>query len=272
MRPKVCTPCLPLKIGLNFYGYSDVRPGLFRNLGLITNPNVMLKALMLLLVSATCLRAQIAGGNDHGATLGSNAVDHLMLLQARKFTDPETPEPIDGTPYMVDAFEKGSIVTTKGLYTEIPIRYNIDGDYIEFKKQEVVYILDPSLSVKKVSLPSADLIVDNYVSKGKSKQAFYVLLDSGRLTLLKKKKVLFHPAQAPKAVETDGRHARYEKLSDDYFFKLDGGPVVEFSSVKKILEVLPDHKEEVKNFVNEENISKKERDLIKLAKYYNQLQ
>jgi hypothetical protein len=142
---------------------------------------------------------------------------------------------------------------------------------VEFRKKDVTYILDPSPSVLKVSLPATNLVVDNYNVKGKPTSGFYVLLDSGRLTLLMKKKVILRPAQAPKAIETDGKPARYEKQKDEFFYKLNGGPVSEIVSVKKIVEVLTDHQDEVKTFVGKEKISKKEGDLIKLAEYYNQL-
>src|SRR6185503_1940379 len=106
----------------------------------------------------------------------------------------------------------------------VPMRYNIEGDYVEFKQKDVTYILDPSPSVKKVSLPTTHLVVDNYEVKGKSTSGYYVLLDSGKLTLLMKKKVILRPAQAPKAIETEGKPARYEKLGDEFFYKLNGGP------------------------------------------------
>lgn len=222
-------------------------------------------------ITTTYLYAQALPANGAGAGAGMNISDHLLIAAARKSAGSKEPERIDGTPYLEDDFQEGRVITTKGAFAAIPMRYNVVGDYVEFKQKGVTYILDPSPSVKKVSLHTTNLIVDNYTVKGKSAPGFYVLLDSGRLTLLMKKKVILRPAQAPKAIETDGRPARYEELGDEFFYKLNGGPISEISSVKKMVEVLTDHGDEVKAFVSKEKISKKERDLIKLAEYYNQL-
>jgi hypothetical protein len=195
----------------------------------------------------------------------------MLISDARRFIDPPEAEPIDGTPYLEDDFREGSVASVKGTYTGVPMRYHIHGDFVEFKQKDATYILDPTPAIRKVNLSGASLVVDNYVVKGKSRLGFYVLLDSGKLTLLEKKNMMLYPAQPPKAIETEGKHARYEKLKDDFYYKLNGGAIVEISSVKKILEALPDHQEEMKNFVSKEKISKSEDDLVKLARYYNQL-
>lgn len=233
----------------------------------------MLKIILLvsLNLTVTYLGAQALPANGQGAGSGMNITDHLLIAETRRLSKSEASEPIDGTPYLEDNFQEGKVITTKGVFDAVPLRYNVEGDYVEFKKKDITYILDPSPSVKKVSLPTTHLVVDNIDVKGKSTYGYYVLLDSGKLTLLMKKKVVLHPAQAPKAIETTGKPARYEKLKDEFFYKLNGGPVTEIVSVKKMLEALTDHSDEVKAFVSEEKISKKERELMKLVEYYNQL-
>jgi hypothetical protein len=233
----------------------------------------MLKIILLLSLNLTVtyLGAQALPANGQGAGSGMNITDHLLIAETRRLSKSEASEPIDGTPYLEDDFQEGRVVTTKGVFAAVPMRYNVEGDYVEFKQKDVTYILDPSPSIKKVSLHATNLVVDNYNVKGKSVSGFYVLLDSGKLTLLMKKKVILRPAKAPKAIETEGRPARYEELGDEFFYKLDGGPLSEVISVKKLLEVLTDHSDEVKAFVSKERISKKEHELVKLVQYYNQL-
>ena len=235
----------------------------------------MLKTILILFMSlniaVTYLYAQTPPANGAGSGAGMNITDHLLIADARRLAESNASEPIDGTPYLDDDFQEGSVITTKGVFAAVPMRYHVAGDYLEFKEKGVRYILDPSPAIKKVNLRATNLIVDTYNVKGKPVRGFYVLLDSGKFTLLIKKKAILHPAQAPKAIETEGRPARYEKLGDEFFYKLNGGPVSEISSVKKMVEVLADHGDEVKAFVSKEKISKKERDLVKLAEYYNQL-
>lgn len=233
----------------------------------------MLKILLFLALSTTttylCAQALSASSTRSGS--GANIADHLLIAQSRSFGQPKDAERIDGTPYLQDDFQEGSVITTKGVAAPVPMRYHIEGDYVEFKQKDVTYILDPSPEIKKISFQGTDLVVDNYNVKGKPTPGFYVLLDSGKLTLLMKKNMTLHPAQPPKAIETEGKPAQYQKLGDDFFYKLDGGPVTEISSVKKLVEVLKDHQDEVKAFVSKEKISKKELELVRLVEYYNQL-
>ncbi|MEO5978811.1 MAG: hypothetical protein ABIS36_23705 [Chryseolinea sp.] len=232
----------------------------------------MLKIISLLLLSTTVAYPQALPANSAGAGTGLNLPDQMLILESKKSIKSGDVEPIDGTPYLSDEFQPGNVVTTKGVFTAIPMRYNIGEDYIEFKQKDITYILDPSSKVKKVSISDKNFMVDDYTVKGKTRKGFYILLDSGKITVLVKKKVLLHPAQPPKALESDGHHAKYEKLSDDFAYKLNGGPITDISSVKKMIEVLPDHQEELKKFVSKERISKNQTDLAKLAHYYNQLQ
>lgn len=232
----------------------------------------MLRIFCLVVLSMTVVYAQPIPGNSAGAGNGINLADQMMIQDSRKFAKTGETVPIDGTPYLSDDFQTGTVVTTKGVFYPVPMRYNIEGDYIEFKQKDITYILDPSPAVKKVSLPDQNFVVDDYTVKGKVRKGYYILLDSGKFTVLAKKKIILHPAQAPKALESDGHPAKYEKQSDDFVYKLNGGPVTEIPSVKKLIEVLPDHQEELKKFVSKEKIAKKEGDLIKLARYYNQLQ
>jgi hypothetical protein len=232
----------------------------------------MLKIVLLLSLNIpTYLYAQLVAPNILRAGTGMDISDHLLIADANKALAPKEAEHIDGTPYLEDNFQEGNAITTKGIFSKVPMRYNVESDNIEFKQDGVTYILDPSPAIKKITLPVANLVVESYATKSKSAYGFYILLDSGKLTLLKKKKVILRPAQAPKAIETEGRPARYEEQGDDFYYKLNGGPVTEFISVKKMIEVLSDHPEEVKTFVSKEKISKKEGDLVKLAEYYNGL-
>jgi hypothetical protein len=232
----------------------------------------MLRILGLLMFSTVIVYSQPLPANSAGAGTGLNLSDQMLILDSKKSIKSENSEPIDGTPYLSDEFQAGDVVTQKGLFKGVKLRYNIDGDYIEFMQKDVTYILDPLPSVKKVTVADKNFVVDDYTVKGKTRKGYYILLDSGKMTMLAKKKVLFHPAQPPKALESDGKPAKYEKASDDFAYKLNGGPVIEISSVKKMLDGFPDHQEELKKFVSKEKISKNETDLAKLSKYYNQLQ
>jgi hypothetical protein len=215
--------------------------------------------------------AQPLPGNGAGAGTGMNLSDHMMIMDSKKFGKDEGAEPVVGTPYLTEAFVNGDVYSKKGKFSGLPMRYNIYTDNIEFKEKNATYILDPSADIRKVDMGTYRFVVEQYEVKGKSKLGFFTLLDSGKVTLMSKKEVNFREKQPPKALETDWSPAKYTPAGEEYHFKIGSGPLQKVSSVKKLIESLPDKQDEVKEFAGKEKISKNEEELTKLIKFYNSL-
>ncbi|HTE32225.1 MAG TPA: hypothetical protein VK666_17715 [Chryseolinea sp.] len=229
----------------------------------------------LLLVLSVCtvssVVAQLLPANGLGGGTGTSLSDHQLIIEARKGLGEKSEEKIEGTEYLSEDFVAGDVITKKGIYKAVPMRYNVYKDYIEFKQKEGTFILDPGPDVHKVIFDTYSMVVGSYDAKGKTANGFFLLLDSGKVSLLEKKIVKFKAAEAPKAIETEGKPPRYEKSKDEFMYRLGTGPITEVSSVKKLIESLPDHQEEVSKFASKEKISKNEEELTKLVKYYNSL-
>ncbi|MBA4056281.1 MAG: hypothetical protein C0490_16320 [Marivirga sp.] len=131
--------------------------------------------------------------------------------------------------------------------------------------------MDPGPDIKKINLGDQVLVVEKYEVKGKSKSGYFALLDSGKVTLVAKKVITFREAQPPKALEVAGKPAKYSKSADEYLYKIGDGPLTGVGSIKKLIESFPDKQEELSQFVSQEKISKNEKELIKLVRYYNSL-
>ena len=223
------------------------------------------------LFSAAVAHAQHVPGNITGGGTGVNVTDHMLMMDARKAMSGPSEEKIEGTPYLTEEFLTADVYSNKGKYPATPMRYNIFADYIEFKHKDITYILDAGPDIKKVDFGNFSLVVEKTEVKGKMKSGYFALLDSGKVTLLSKKVVTYREAQPPKALETTGKPARYSRSGDDYLYKVGNGPVMDVGSVKKMIESFPDKQEELKQFASQEKISKNEKDLVKLVKYYNSL-
>jgi hypothetical protein len=235
----------------------------------------MLRTLILLVIGCSAIinpaSAQHLPGNASGAGTGLNITDHMLIKESRRGLEGESEEKVDGTPYQNENFVKGTVYSSKGKFPDVMMRYNIYADQIEFKQKDITYILDPGPDIKKIDLGDHLLVVEKYEVKGKSKSGFYTLLDSGKVTLVAKKVVTYREAQAPKALEIAGKPAKYSKAGDEFLYRIGDGPLMEVGSIKKFVENFPDRQEELMKFVSQEKISKNEKELIKLVRYYNSL-
>jgi hypothetical protein len=226
---------------------------------------------MFLMAIVSLSIAQRLPGNAPGSGMGMNLSDHLLILDSKKGRGGGAEENVDGTPYLQDEFVAANVFTTKGTYTAVPMRYNMYTDYIEFKQKDGIYVLDPRPDVRKVVFEQFSMVTENHTVKGKSIRGYFMMLDSGKVSLLERKAVAYQPAQPPKGLETEGRQARYDKPKEQFYYKLGSGALVEITTIKKMIDSLPDHQAEVSKFASQEKISRNEEELTRLVKYYNSL-
>lgn len=227
--------------------------------------------LIVLVLSCSSAFGQHMPANGPGAFLGLNITDHMLQLDTRRFLYGSDGQKIEGTPYLNEEFATGDVLSNKGKFTGIELRYNLYSGNIEFKQRDIVYALVPGPEIKRINFGQYSFVVENYESKGQKKDGYYVLLDSGKVTLVAKKHVSFREAQAPKALETMGKPPKYISEPDEYYYRVGTGNLINISNVKKLIEGLPDKQDELKAFASKEKISKNARELTELIKYYNSL-
>lgn len=201
-----------------------------------------------------------------------NIGEHMLIKASDKalYGDPAK-ERVEGTPFLNDNFIAGVVYDNKDMFTDVPMRYNIYDDQIEFKQSNKTFILDPQIRVKKIILDHHIFVVDRFEYKGKVRLGYFILLDSGKVTLMSKKVVTFKEQQAPKALDVGPTPAKYSAESDIFFYKLENGELRKVESIKKMMASLPGKELELSEFVKKEKISRREDDLIRLVKYYNSL-
>jgi len=223
-----------------------------------------------LLVFLSSEAQHISGKMLSGGT-GANLSDHVLMLNSKRALYGEPEEEIEGTPYLTETYDSANVFTSKGTYFGVPMRYNIHADYIEFKQADVLYILDPRPDINLVDFGSYKLVVHKKEIDGKTLLGFYALLDSGKVTLMSKKMVSFREKRPPKGLEYNGSPAKYSRLADEFVFKIGNGELLKVTSVKKMIDNFPDKQKELTDFANREKISKNEKELTKLVRYYNSL-
>lgn len=220
----------------------------------------------------TCIasNAQHAPPGMGNTGSGVNLNDHMLILDSRKSLNNDG-SPIEGSPYYTEEFVIGDVYTSKGVIRNVQLRYDIFNDFMEFKKENIVYILETGPDISQIKLGTETFVASYFPEKGRLVPHHFIVLDSGTISLLRKPNVAYRSAQAPKALEAGGKPARFERMQDKYYTTNSKKRLTEIVSLKRVADIFPDHQEEIHTFIKNEKISKNEPDLIRLFQYYNSL-
>lgn len=202
--------------------------------------------------------------------VGRDLKDNLFIKASTSLD--QSYESIEGSPFLDAAFVPGEIITQNMRFDGIPMRYNIFNDQIEFKQNNSSYILAPETRIKQVHIGPNTFIAEEHEVKGKLKLGFLTLLDSGKVSLMAKKIVVYNPKTEPTALAPLSSPAKFTRTQDIFYYKIGNAPVSQVFSLKDLIKSLPGKQDEVNQFARKEKISvKKEEELLKLIRYYNSL-
>ena len=181
---------------------------------------------------------------------------------------------IEGTPYLDDEFIKGTVYTTsKQKIIDIPVRYNIYNDNLEFKS--------PEAKILAVSKPETLELIDfgkykmkhtSYIDTKQTRYSFLILQEEGKATLFAKPEVFFQ-----EGVKGDGirpsKAAEFIRKPDSYYISIDNKPAAKIDNKKDLINVLSEHQEEISEFLKQNKVKNitKDAQLQAIVKYYNSL-
>lgn len=178
---------------------------------------------------------------------------------------------VSGSPYFNDEFILGNIITNENLkYTNVPLRYNIFNDNIEFKSinQQILALSNPKL-FKEIQIGDVVFI---YCESDSDIEGYYGLKQNGETKLLIKYGVVFNkatPAGAYKEASPDRFHRRSNKL----FIKTKNNYPFQISNKKDLEIYFGEKSKKMLAFIKKEKINiKKEEGLQKLVVFINQME
>ncbi|WP_319265837.1 hypothetical protein [uncultured Draconibacterium sp.] len=205
-----------------------------------------------------------------------NAIDFFESnkMQRGEYRNTLTEKDIDGSPYFNDEFKKGTIFTYQKIqYNDIPLRYNIYNDEMEFQTpdDEILAIAAPEI-VEKAVVGENTFSNIPYKLSNKVKRAYFILLVDGKVSLYARPEVLY---QKPKeaAAYKEPEPAKFIKRPDSYYLRLNQQAAVKIESRKDLQNFFPDHKRAIEDFIKENRIKHNKEDKMReLVVYYNSLQ
>ena len=180
---------------------------------------------------------------------------------------------IKGSPYLNDEFINGTIFTTsKYQFVDVPLRYNIYNDELEFKTptNEVQALATPEI-VETVEFGDYKMVYIPYSNTKKIRNGFFMVEVEGDATLYSRKEIIFKKAEEPGAYK-DAEPAKFVKKSDSYYIRVGLKEAKKVGSKKEIVEIFPDHNDKISSFIKKKKVkSSKPEKLKELVRYYNSL-
>ena len=185
-----------------------------------------------------------------------------------------TEEDIEGSPYLNDEFINGTIYTTSQTkYVDVPLRYNIFNEQIEFKSDDgVVQALAAPETVERVEFGEYKMVYAPFMISRKIRRSFFKEIESGdRAVLLARPQVFFKEAKEPAAYQ-EAEPPKFLRKSDDYFIRIEKESAVLISRKKDLEEVFPDHKNKVDSFIKKNKVKPNNSErMAELVQFYNSL-
>lgn len=200
-----------------------------------------------------------------------NAMENLMraLSYTRNIEIKE--ENIEGSAYLDEQFTDGVVALTTGAtYTEVPLRYNVYNDEIEFRNRKgVVFNINNPASIRELTIGKSKFIYTDCKHRNENKKLFAEVIAEGNANLLKHHRIKLvnsKPAQTHRAAEPP----KLVKIPSEYMIRTADGPAQLFKNEKELLKLLADKGKEIKELIKQQNLSiHQEEDLLAIIRFYN---
>src|SRR5689334_12702275 len=179
---------------------------------------------------------------------------------------------VEGSPYYFDTWMKGSVQIGDKEYRNLFLRLNVLETTLEFRdrKNEIMICTEP---VKRVTLldtangSSTSFIHSSFLpSLADLKNSWLLELSTGKAALYKLTKKLINEVR-PYGSATNEQHI----LTSYSYYLLQNNTITRVKKTSDVVELLPDKKSELQDFVKSNKLSNKEGDMTKLVQYYNSL-
>ncbi|MBU1013103.1 MAG: hypothetical protein KKG99_08850 [Bacteroidetes bacterium] len=179
---------------------------------------------------------------------------------------------IKGSPNLNDNFILGTILTNNKIkYVDVPLRYNIYNDDMEFEVDKNTYLaISNPKSMNEICIGD-DVFVYTIKRNKKGEQfGYYQLLQKGKVQLLSRYNIVFKEATTTTGYKAP-EPAKLERNSNTYYLQIGTDEPQEISGKKDIQTIFGSESPKIEAFIKKEKLNvRKEADLIELVKFINE--
>jgi len=180
---------------------------------------------------------------------------------------------IEGSPHEKSDFILGVVVTKSNLnYENIPLRFNIYSDEMEFKSDDGTTLsLSPPDFIDFIVIGEEKYIYTPYAIGNKLLRGYFKVMAEGKACLLVKQNIKLKEAELPQAYK-DAQPASFVRTPDDFYIRMEQREATRVSNKKELTGLLIDKTKEMDDFLkkNKTRFNRLE-DMQKLVNYYNTL-
>jgi len=202
-------------------------------------------------------------------------LDNKMIRLMDEFNElkrvfPSKEKEYEGSPYLTDAFDPGSIQMKDGnIYNDIPLRYNIHSDQVEFKQDEEAMAIQNPKNIKEVKIGNRVFVFCKYGDNSKQDFGYFEKIMDGKYSLYLRHRVILKAGGEAGAYQAATKPTFHLQKPDHYIVRNDSQPI-KFKNSDDILSAYKDLEEPIKEYAGKKRIKlKKEEDYINLVKYLN---
>ncbi len=189
-----------------------------------------------------------------------SSLSDLMSFEKNKSNEFNNPSyaNVDGTPYLKDEFVPGDVfINDTILIEEVPLRYNIYSDQMEFVSvQKQVLVIDDPSQKYAFNLEGELFTIQDYIDRGNTEHGVLQLIVDGELRLYKKYLVNFKPATKAIGFQ-EAQPDRFTRQDDDYLIAIEQNNPETFHNPKDLLEKLKAHKPGIEKYAKEQKLKLK---------------
>ncbi|MBT3385889.1 MAG: hypothetical protein HN778_06360 [Prolixibacteraceae bacterium] len=193
-------------------------------------------------------------------------------MQSGDWKNPLSESEIEGTPYLNDEFIAGSIYTVmKHQYVDIPLRYNIYNDNIEFKSGDKIQALAAPEIVERIKFGEYQMVYIPYSNLKKIRKGFFIVLEEGKASLYTKLETEFKKSTEPGAYK-EAEPPKFVRKNDQHYIRIGMEQAKKVGNKKELIEGFPDNKDNIEAFIKKNKVKTSKLESIKkLVQYYNSL-
>lgn len=176
-----------------------------------------------------------------------------------------------GNPYVFRDFSKGSITAKNGtIYQNVPLRYNIYNDVMEYVKDDIAFSIDPKKFALKAEI-EGQMFVYTEFNYPNPEIGYLEVLTTGNYSLFKRYRVRYHKPE-PAGAYSDAKQSEFETMPANYFIKVNDGEINFIPKAEDLLNASGEHAEALKAYIKKNKLKyRKEMHIIQMVSFLNTL-
>ncbi|MFH0758819.1 MAG: hypothetical protein V2B15_16135 [Bacteroidota bacterium] len=231
-----------------------------------------MKHLNLFLCSALLVTATMVAGQTASISSWSDVINFMNSDLDYLENQRERYSKIEGSAYVDEAFQTGSVSYNRKKYMGLQLRHNPYEGYFEFKTDQGIKYIDPRVTpIDTVWLGEDTFIYIPYQSGKAVKRDYMKLISQGSTRVLRFSQVILIQPEPAKGYQ-EAKPARFEKRGDVIFIQTGDQTALEFSGKKSLEDIFPGHHAQLLEFARSEKLNlKKSGDIVRLCAYFDSI-